>query len=155
MKRSWNAWLWLGFLVTWAGLLTYLPIFAQFPLTRDFPWVNLLLAAVGLALLGFGLVRAFGKPQAYRGRIFGSVLAVLAIVGTGLFCWGTIYYARQLPASANAPGVGQKAPDFTLSDQDGKPVSLVDLLSPSSTASTQSAAAKPGGALLIFYRGYW
>jgi hypothetical protein len=147
--------MWVGFLVTWAGLLTYIPIFAQFPITRDFPWVNLLLAAVGLLLMGIGLVRAFGKPQAYRGRIFGSVLAVLAIAGTGLFCWGTIYNARQLPASANAPRVGQKAPDFTLSDEDGNPVALADLLSSATTTSTQSAAAKPGGALLIFYRGYW
>ena len=154
MKRSWNAWLWLGFLVTWAGLLTYIPIFAQFPITRDFPWVNLLLAAVGLALMGVGLARAFGKPQVYRGRIFGSVLAMLSIAGTALFCWGTIYNARQLPASANAPRVGQKAPDFTLSDQDGKPVALADLLSSPTTGSTQSSA-KPGSALLIFYRGYW
>lgn len=155
MKRSWNAWLWLGFLVVWAGLLTYIPIFARFPITRDFPWVNLLLAAAGLALLGLGLHRAFGRPAGYRGRVFGPILAVLAVAGTALFCWGTIYNARQLPASAGAPRVGQKAPDFTLSDQDGKPVSLVDLLSQTSSSATEPARVKPGGALLIFYRGYW
>jgi peroxiredoxin len=40
--------------------------------------------------------------------------------------------------------VGQKAPDFVLDDQDGKPVALADLVSPPSKAT-----------LLIFYRGYW
>jgi len=147
MERSWNSWLWLGFLVVLAGLLTYVPIFARFPITRDFPWVNLLLLAIGLSLIGAGLFRAFGRPQLYRGRIFGSFLALLAVVGTGLFCWGLLVMARQLPASAGAPRVGQKAPQFTLVDQDNKPVELADLLKPQE--------GKPGGALLIFYRGYW
>ena len=155
MKRSWNGWVWAGFVLVLAGLLTYIPIFAQFPVTRDFPWVNLLLLAAGLTLLGVGVTRAFRKPRIYRGRIFGTALAVLAVVGTGLFCWGTIYKARQLPTSAAAPRVGQKAPDFTLSDQDGKPVALTDLLSQSSSPTTQPSGARSGGALLIFYRGYW
>jgi len=49
---------------------------------------------------------------------------------------------REVPASAGTPRLGQKAPDFTLSDQNGKPVALADLLS-------------PHGAVLIFYRGHW
>lgn len=155
MKRSWNGWIWAGFVLVLAGIFTYIPIFAQFPITRDFPWVNLLLLAAGLALMGAGLVRAYRMPQAYRGRIFGTALALVGILGTALFCWGTIYNARQLPASAGAPRVGQKAPDFTLSDQDGKPVTLAELISSPSTASTEPSVAKPGGAILIFYRGYW
>ena len=135
--------MWVGFLVVAAGLFSYPLLFINFPVTRDFPWLNLLIIAAGLALLGLGLTRAFRKPAEYRGRIFGTALALLALVGVSFFCYGLLYVARQLPASAAAPRVGSKAPDFTLSDPDGKPVALADLL----------AGSK--GALLIFYRGFW
>ena len=151
MKRSWNGWLWWGFILVLAGLLSYVPFFALFPITRDVPWVNLLLIGAGLALLVAGLVRAFSKPQLYRGRVFGTAMMLLSVAGAGLFCWGLLIKARQLPASAFAPRVGQKAPDFALPDQDGKMVALADLLSDAAGPT----AAKPGGALLIFYRGYW
>jgi hypothetical protein len=150
MKRRWNKWLWAGFGLVLLGLLTYIPIFARFPLTRDFPWLNLLMCAVGLALLAMGMGRAFRQPERYRGKVFGSVFALLSLLGVGFFCWGILYEARKLPASGAAPHVGQKAPDFTLPDQDGKPVALAELLASASTSS-----AKPGGLLLIFYRGYW
>jgi len=153
MKRSWNGQLWWGFILVVIGVLSYIPIFTRFPITRNFPWVNLLLLACGLALLAAGLVRAFRRPEVYRGRVFGTVLMVLAAAGSGLFCWGTIYLAHQLPPSTSAPRVGQKAPDFVLPDQDGKPVALADLVSSPSTQPASSA--KAGGALLIFYRGYW
>lgn len=152
MKRSWNAWLWWGFVLVLAGLFSYIPFFVLFPVTRDFPWMNLLLIGAGLALLAVGLIRAFGNPQLYRGRVFGTTMMVLSVAGAGLFCWGLLYKVRQLPASASAPHVGQKAPNFALPDQDGKMVSLADLLSP---LTTEPTSARPGGVLLIFYRGYW
>lgn len=141
MKRSWNWPLWAGFLLVLAGFLSY-SLFAQFPVTRDFPWANLLLFCAGGILLGAGLVRAFGKPQLYRGKIFGPILAMLGLLIFGLFAYGVFYMGRQMPASAGAPRVGQKAPDFTLPDQNGKLVALPDLLS-------------PNGAVLVFYRGHW
>ena len=143
MKRSWNGWLWAGFLVVLAGLFSYPLLLVDYPLTRDFPWVNLLLFAAGLGLLGVGLVRAYRKPDLYRGRVVGPVFTLLSLAGIFVFCYGLLVVARQLPASAGAPRVGQKAPDFTLPDQDGKPVALADLLSSSKAT------------LLIFYRGYW
>ena len=141
-KKNWNWSLWIGFLCVLAGFLTY-TFFAQFPITRDFPWANFLLFAVGGILLVLGLFRAFGRPQMYRGKIFGPVLATLAILMFGLFSYVLFYELRQVPPSTGAPRVGQKAPEFTLSDQDGKDVSLRDLVSRSKAVA------------LIFYRGFW
>lgn len=143
--RRWN-WLPLaGFLVSVAAFLSYFFFFARFPLTRDFPWLNLLFFVVGFALLALGLRRAFGQPERYRGRISGPIFAVLSVLILGLFVAYNFYFARQLPVAAAAPHVGAPAPDFTLPDQNGKPVQLAALL--------QSAGTR--GALLVFYRGYW
>lgn len=59
----------------------------------------------------------------------------------------------QLPESKSAPAVGQKAPDFTLPDADGKAVTLSDILTGKDKKSGQQGTAN--GVLLIFYRGYW
>jgi drug/metabolite transporter (DMT)-like permease len=141
-KRNWNWALWIGFLFALAALFSY-GFFAQFPTTRDFPWANLLLFAVAGILLVAGLFRAFGKARVYRGKIFGPILAVLAILMFGFFSYVFFYVLRQVPPSTGAPRVGQKAPGFTLSDQDGQDVSLSDLISKSKAVA------------LIFYRGFW
>jgi len=134
--------LWIGFIFALAGFLSY-TFFAQFPITRDFPWANLLLFAVGGILLVMGLFRSFGKPQVYRGKILGPILATLAVLIFGLFSYVVFYELRQVPPSTGAPRVGQKAPDFTLPDQDGKDVTLSNLVSGSKAVA------------LIFYRGFW
>jgi len=136
--------LWTGFLVVLVALFSF-QFFVLFPVTRDFPWANLLLFAIAGVLLVVGLVRAYGRPQEYRGRIFGPILTVVSLLVFALFAYGLFYVARQMPASAGAPRVGEKAPDFSLPDQDGKLVALQDLLASSGTRAV----------LLIFYRGYW
>ena len=128
MKRRWNWPIWVGFVVVVAGLFSY-ELFARVPITRHFPWANFLLFGIGAALLIVGLFRAFGRPQVYRGKIFGSIFAVIAVLLVAFFTYEIFYVLRQVPASAGAPRVGQKAPDFTLLDQNGKPVGLGDLLS--------------------------
>jgi len=141
MKRKWNWLLWVGFVVAVGGLFSY-EWFAQFPITRDFPWANLLLFGIGAALLLVGLFRAFGRPQLYRGRVFGSIFTVIAFLLFAFFAYEIFYVLKQVPLSAQAPRVGEKAPEFSLPDQNGKQVALTDLLS-------------PNGAVLIFYRGHW
>jgi ABC-type transport system involved in cytochrome c biogenesis permease subunit len=74
MKRKWNWPIWVGFVVIAVGLFSY-EFFSQYPITRDFPWANLLLFAIGAILLIVGLFHAFGRPQRYRGKVFGSILA--------------------------------------------------------------------------------
>jgi len=142
MNRRFNWPIWVGFLLVLAGLLTY-PFFVQFPVTRDFPWANLLILLAGAFVLGDGLVRAFRQREIYHGRILGSALAVLSLFVIGFFAFAAFYVVRQLPASKGAPHLGQKAPQFTLPDQDGKPVALADL------------ASANWAVLLIFYRGHW
>ena len=145
MKRRWNWPIWIGFLVAVGGLVSY-EFFAQFPITRDFPWANLLLFGIGIALLLLGLFRAFGRPQLYRGKIFGSILAAIALFLFSFFSYEIFYVLRQVPASTGAPRVGQLAPDFFLLDQNGKPVGLGDLL---------SGPSGPKALVVIFYRGFW
>ena len=142
MKRRWNWPIWVGFVVVVAGLFSY-GFFVRFPTTRDFPWTNLLLFGIGGALLIVGLFRAFGRPQVYRGKIFGLIFAAIAVLVVAFFSYEIFYVLRQVPASAGAPRVGQKAPDFILLDQNEKPVGLDDLLSGSRAVA------------LIFYRGFW
>jgi hypothetical protein len=141
VKRKWNWPLSVGFVVAVGGLFSY-EFFAEFPMTRDFPWANLLLFGIGAALLLVGLFRAFGRPQLYRGKVFGSIFVAISFFLFAFFAYEIFYVLRQVPISAQAPRLGEKAPEFALPDQNGKSVALADLLS-------------PNGAVLIFYRGHW
>lgn len=124
-------------------------------------WLTLLLG-IGAALLGLlGIARAWG-PQRAGGKISSSVLGIFALLicGLGIFIWT---HSRDLPASAGAPHVGQKAPDFTLNDSNGNKVSMAQLLAAQNADPAGNAGATGGAAansgqkavLLIFYRGYW
>jgi hypothetical protein len=166
--RTFNWPIWTGFLLSLIAFFSYFFVFVWFPVTRDFPWANLLLFAGAGALLLVGLWRAFApdrrapavsqpgvidRPHPVRSKIVAAVLAPLSVAIFGFFIFSSFIIARRLPASSGHPQVGQKAPDFTLSDTSGKPVSLSELLS--STSGGNAAATRPKGVLLIFYRGYW
>jgi hypothetical protein len=144
--------LWGGFLLSLVAFLSYFTVFVQFAATRDFPWANLALFLVAAVLLIFGIRRGFAadRPHPVRAKIGAVVLTVLTTLVIGFFLFAVLIAARWLPASAGAPQVGQKAPDFTLTDMNNKPVSLAALLSTPIDGNTP-----PKGVLLIFYRGYW
>ena len=83
---------------------------------------------------------------------------MLSLVILGGFVFTVFVWARLMPASHGAPHVGQQAPDFTLTDTNGRSVSLAELLSSSVYAIPETSVeskALPKGVLLIFYRGYW
>jgi len=142
---------WAGFLLALVGFVSYLFVFYRFPVTRDVPWVSLLLFAAGLACAVAGLRRAYGRPPAYRGRVSAPILAALSVAIVAFFCYGVFAGSRDLPASAGAPKVGQKAPDLALQDSTGRQVTLADLLK----EPFGTPPRPPKGALLVFYRGYW
>ncbi len=168
MKISRFNWpIWAGFLLSLIAFLSYPFVFVWFPVTRDFPWANLLLFAFAAALLPFGVRRAFAadRTRPKRSKIAGAILATLSVAIFGFFIVAIFIIPRHLPASHGAPHLGQKAPDFTLSDTNGKPVSLSALLASPIKGETanagslahneQEAGTAPKGVLLVFYRGYW
>jgi cytochrome oxidase Cu insertion factor (SCO1/SenC/PrrC family) len=139
-----------GFVVVLAAAVSYFTVFAYFPVTRDVPWLSLLLMAAGLAVSGAGTRRAYAQPGRWFGKASASLLSVLSVLLLGLFVFYTFSFSAQLPESAGAPQVGGKAPDFALPDQDGKEVKLSELV-----ASLGTEPGKDRYVLLVFYRGYW
>jgi len=147
--KNFNWQLWVGFVLTIFSFLSYPFLFIDYPLLRDFPWLNLLLFAVALGLFILGLRRAFRPGRKAISKVSAVIVATLGVLAMAFFVFIAFIEARRLPASAGAPQVGQKAPAFTLTDVNNKPVALADLLS-------QPINNKPAkGVLLIFYRGYW
>ncbi len=141
-ERRINAPLWGGFFLTIAAFVSYFFVFARWPVTRDVPWVNYILFAIALVLIVAGLRSAW---QSTRGaKIRASIAAVLALGITVFFVAAILVGTKDLPQSAHAPRVGDRAPAFTLLDTNNQQVSLQSIL-----------AGSPKGAVLIFYRGYW
>lgn len=147
--RGWNLLPLGGFLIVAGAFLSYYFYFYQFPVTRDFPWLNLILFAVGLVVLGAGVRRAFASGG-WLGKATASLFSVLSVLILGFFVFHIFSFSAQLPASGGAPKVGDKAPDFTLPDTNNQPLKLSDLV-----ASLGMDPGKDRYVLLVFYRGDW
>ena len=147
--HQFNWHIWAGFGLSVAAFFTYPFVFAMFPVTRDFPWANLLFFGVAAVLVLVGVRRAFAPDRSRQSKIASAALATLSVVVFGFFVFFTFILSKQLPASHGAPQIGQKAPDFRLADRHGKPVSLTELL------SSPLKGKAPKGVLLVFYRGSW
>ena len=143
MKRRANILNWVGFAIVLFAVGSYVPIFAIFPATRDFPWANYLIFLIGGAFIAAGLGRAFRDPVHYRGKVSGSILAGLSSLLFVFFVLSVTYLSKQIPSSETALRVSQKAPSFLLVNSIGRPVSSADLL------------MNHRGLLIVFYRGYW
>lgn len=149
-QRRTNSALWYGLLATLFGIASQFFYFLRppRPISHVLPWINLLLPAIGLILLVIGLARAFKRSAGYSGRIWGSIVTVIAL----LLLIGNLVlfrHTRDVPNSADAPQIGQRLPEFTLSDSSGQPTSLSQLFAAAGDGS------KPKAVLLVFYRGYW
>ena len=146
-KINWQ--IWTGFVLSLFAAFSYPFLFVRWPMTREFPWANLVLFAVALVLLFFGLRRALKSDKRIVSKIFSSLAAAFGVLLLAGLFFMIYVMGSWLPASTGAPQVGHKAPDFTLTDPNNKPVTLAQLL-------TEPINNKPPkGVLLIFYRGYW
>ena len=150
-KFNWPVW--TGLLLSLIALLSYPFVFIRWPITRDFPWAPLLLFGIAAALLVLGIRRAFAADRPRRSKIAGVGAVTLSLVIFAFFIFAAFVMARWLPAARGAPQAGQKAPDFSLSDTNGKTVTLSELLT--TPIKGKTASTNPRGVLLIFYRGYW
>jgi uncharacterized RDD family membrane protein YckC len=146
-----NSSLWLGLIAALAALLCNFVFFLNPPAQGAIPWLSLALAAVALVLLALGVKNLFMQRRTIAARIFGVVVVLFSLLLSVGSIFG-FFHARAVPASTDAPQIGQKAPDFTLADTTGQSISLAQLFAP---APGDAAAAAPKAVLLIFYRGYW
>lgn len=150
IQRRTNSALWYGLLITLLGIGTEFLYFLRPPrsITHALPWINLVVPAVGVVFLVIGLARAFRGQAVFSGKIWGSVVTVIALL---LLAGNVVLFrlTRDVPKSAGAPRVGQRLAEFTLPDSSGQQTTLSQLFAASANG------APPKAILLIFYRGYW
>lgn len=120
----------LGFLLALAAIPAY-------ALTMDHAGLR----RTGIAAFAFfGAGSALALVAWRRGRWGTRTLSSLTLLLSGLFT-GMFFFATRLPAATTIQ-TASVAPDFTLPDQMGRPVSL-------------RSVREKDRALLIFYRGHW
>lgn len=159
-QRNWAPW--TGLLLAVAAMLSNAAFFVALPGQRALAWLGVALTIAALVCAVIGVMRAFRQPQVYGGKVSSSILGVVSLLICGLIAFGS-FHARDLPSSAAAPQVGQKAPDFTLADTSGNKVSLEQLLKLEGREAVLRAGGitrdntnpMPKAVLLVFYRGYW
>ncbi len=141
MNRRWNHLAWIGPIVTFAAVVSYFLYFARFPALRDFPWVNLPLALLGLGASGVAMWRAFARREEWRGRILAPLGLGLALAFAGFLVGYVFFLSNALPAPTETSRGMETVPDLTLTDQDGRAVRLTDF--------------RGRKLVLTFYRGHW
>ncbi len=62
-----------GFVLSVAAFFSYPLVFAMFPVTRDFPWANLLFFGVAAGLLLVGVRRAFAPDRSRQSKSASAV----------------------------------------------------------------------------------
>lgn len=107
-------------------------------------------------LMDHAWIRRTALPNAV-GAIVGMLISIIAVarartrwtIPTGLvsvalggFFLFAMFVMARLPEATQAPVVGDRIADFTLPNQEGRPVSLASLHA-------------NGPALLVIYRGHW
>src|SRR3982074_626491 len=91
--------IWTGLLLSLFALLSYPFIFVRWPLTRDFPWANLLIFCVAALLIFIGARRAFAPERRKRSKILALILTTLSAAVLGLFVFSFFIASRWLPGA--------------------------------------------------------
>ena len=139
--RRRNHALWIGPLVTLAGLISYFLVFARWPVLRDFPWVNLPLVLAGAAVSVVGFWRAFFRSALWRGKVLGTLGLVFSLLVAGLFNVYVFVFSSMLPETTRLTLELAQAPEIALPDQQGRLVRLTDL--------------RGRKVIVTFFRGFW
>ena len=123
------------------GLVPYILLTATATLPsplRNNPWPMELAAGIATAAVVLIAIRAYREK---RLRAAATVCAALATLGTAAFVLFVHVATYALPPAPKELAVGTTAPDFTLPDEEGRPVTL--------------ASFRGQPTLLVFYRGSW
>lgn len=123
------------------GLVPYALLSAQGTIPaglRDNPWAMELVAVLATVAAVFFAIQAFREK---RVRALATVCATLATLSTAGFVFLVHFASYDLPPAPKELAVGTPAPEFTLPDEEGRPVSLASL--------------RGNPTLLVFYRGSW
>jgi len=117
------------------GAIAAYVLFFRVAVVRNHPegYVVAFAVATGLAVLAVTRTRGRRWPA----WIALGISGLLLIAGA----WFN-FVAAQVPDTATVLHVGERAPDFTLPDASGRPVTLADY-----------RGKKP--VIIVFYRGYW
>lgn len=122
----------LGVLAAAASIAAYV-LLLDYPAIRNRPWLYVAALAVATAVAALAVVR-----RRSTGTLTALGVCVLLLAASTFFN----FVAARLPAPAPVLRVGAPAPEFTLADARGRPVTLADY-----------RGRKP--VVLVFYRGYW
>ena len=133
--------LWLGPLIAFAGMVSYFEFFARFPALRDFPWVNLPLVLIGLALSLGGFWGAYTRGSRGWVKVAGSLGVAFSLLMSGFLILYVFSISNSLPAERAATAAIDQAPDFALEDATGRVHRLGDY--------------RGSKVVLVFYRGHW
>ena len=110
-------------------------LFLRVAIIRNHPEGYVVAFALATALAALGVART--QRRRWPAWLVLGFSALLLIAGA----WFNFVAAR-VPATPTALNVGERAPDFTLPDATGRPVSL-----------TEYRGKKP--VVIVFYRGHW
>jgi len=116
--------------LTYAGVISFW--------LRDNPWPMELVAIAATVVTVALAVLAFRQRRA---RIAATASAILGVFATTVFLLLIHRLTYDLPPPPAELAVGTTAPDFTLSDEGGHPVTLSSL--------------RGHPVVLVFYRGFW
>jgi hypothetical protein len=130
-----SGWLVLLSVVIALGAPVAYALLLRVPLVRNHPEGYLVAFAVAVALAVLAVVRA--RTRRWPAWSALALASLLLVAGA----WFNFVGAR-VPTTPTALRVGERAPDFTLTDASGRAMSLADF-----------RGQKP--VVLVFYRGYW
>ncbi len=131
---------WFGLPLVLVGCLSYFLFFALFPITRDFPWLNLILIGIGLtfAWRSFAIAR---ETQRRGHSVWHGLLLTASALFAGLFLFYVFYISYQIPQETATTKNLAASPEFALTAHDGSTVRLEDF--------------RGRYLILSFYRGHW